>query len=319
MMISERTPISIPLCPAKQLAVRGGLNIRYRENVIPTVTPFRKGIQQLEIDDTGVSHLLGCCHRLGGEALLTMGVTGETVNLPNDLRLLGIESFARHSLGRFRLFANATGDNPAQTIANINYVSGLPDIAAVVIAPLFYLQDNAQIAAHITDIEKEWGRKDLPLVVYTNPDKHLTKGLPLYPDVLESIAGSVSGIKASATELPIIGQYGNIVETGQGDEMRIIEALEAGATFAVSSIGQVVPYAQQLFTSGTYEEMIGFQRQINYIVMPLTANRRKIPAALKYYLALLDVCSPRIADPRQELDFGEKQEIERVFRQLNIS
>ena len=291
-----------------------------RENVVPTVTPFIAGGRALQVDREGVARLCDNLQRLKVRTLFVNGTTGGFVHMTDVERILTVSTFALESRGRFKIIANATGDTPEATIRNVSTMSRLKGVDALVLAPLHYLQTNEQIRPHMDRVKEILtGERDLPLFLYNYAKLHRDKSLNIDPEVVSELADEeiIAGIKDSSGDLGLVERYAQVIETGTGDEGHIIEALRRGASFAVGSMGNILPYPQNIFFARTINGMMKWQDAINDVRGPLTANLRCPTAAIKYYLSLQGICSDRVAVEKDALTPPEKAEVERVYSSLS--
>ncbi|MFA5098552.1 MAG: dihydrodipicolinate synthase family protein [Candidatus Margulisiibacteriota bacterium] len=301
----------LPLIPPRRVE---GLLVR--ENVVATVTPFIESATQLQADEEAVAKLCGHILKLGENALFVAGTTGEFAYMTDKLRIETVTAFARASKGRFRIIANASGDSPEATLKNIGSMAGLKEVSAIVIAPLHYLRMNEEIPQHMEQVLSLMEAIEKPLLLYNLPKIHLDTSLNIDPSIVKVFRNSIAGLKDSSCDLELLGEYAKQIETGTGDEGNITGALRKGAAFSVNSIGNILPYPQRIFNSSSIVEMEKWQKAINDVRLPLTANRRSATAATKYWLSLKGICSSRMADRGKELTQEEKISVEEVFNRL---
>jgi dihydrodipicolinate synthase/N-acetylneuraminate lyase len=307
----------LPLRPARSLA-----GLRLRENVVPTVTPFKPGASGIGIDRQGVSSILHHIYWLGARAVLVNGATGEFDHLSNAQRREAVRSFSEEAASfsgerGFKIFANATGDSAEETGENVRFICGLENIAAVVIAPFYYLRTGNELLPHVRGIAGAI-EGALPLLLYNVPGKHCSehRGGSIPPAAVRDLASLIAGIKDSSGEAYPIWFYSMVTEVGQGDEGNIMGALSSGATFAVASIGNVVSWPQDMFSAGSPPQMRWLQKRIIGLRGPLTADLDKIPGALKYCLFLLGICNETVANDRNVLGGEERRAIEEILPEI---
>lgn len=286
----------------------------YNQDTVPVVTPLKKQGDKIIIDREGIRRYLKHLISIGVRSILVMGATGEFQDFTNDERMEAIRIFAEESRGRFTIFANATAEDETTTKKNIQELNKMPYISAVVVAPLCYLENNLQAFLHLRSIESE-----LPVVLYNNPGIHRIKGRNIRPLVVRALKKDLAGIKDSSGKLGLLRKYAKHLPTFQGDEMYITEALKLGAVGAVSSMGNALSLPQEIFEEGRDNlEKTALQIRIINLVRPLTADRKKTPAALKYYLWLIGVLPDyTVKNPKKELNDTEKENIEKVRSELS--
>ncbi|MFA5103698.1 MAG: dihydrodipicolinate synthase family protein [Candidatus Margulisiibacteriota bacterium] len=305
--------MKMPLRALRQIS-----SLYIRENVVPTVTPFLGRAPNLGVDRKGVARLCDNLARLRVKTLFVAGTTGEFVHMTDTLRLSTIDAFAGASKGRFRIIANATGDTPEDTFRNLSSIWGMTGVNAVVLAPLHYLKTNREIFPHMEEVGKLMEGSRKPLFLYNYSKLHINPSLNISPQVVGRLTdeGIIVGIKDSSGDLRLTGRYAMQVETGTGDEGNIVEAIKRGASFAVGSMGNILPYPQNIFFAKDVEEMWLWQKAINDVRMPLTANLRCPAAAIKYYLHLQGICSDVMADKNDALTGPEKAAIEAEYKRI---
>jgi len=304
----------MPLRPARRIGP-----ILCRENVVPVVTPLKATkTKRLEIDSEGTSRLLDHIYSLGARSILVNGTTGEFTRLSNEQRLKALTAFSEASDGWFRIFANATGGSVEETTENIRHAMRVKDVAGIVLAPLFYLDSVGAIAPHIRNIAEKIIKGKLPLILYNNPAISKS-GASIGLSLLSQIGGLIAGIKDSSGNLELLEGYAMFTEVGQGDEGQILMALAREATFSVASIGNVVRYPQEMYKAETMDQLFSLQAKILELRMPLTAQLKKIPGALKYCLSRLEICESTVASDADRLTDIEKEEIDKVLPQVRSS
>ncbi|MCX5749705.1 MAG: dihydrodipicolinate synthase family protein [Candidatus Saganbacteria bacterium] len=314
---------ALPLKPATKIVHRGK-TLFARENITPVVTPLIREDGRLLPDVKGIGRLVRHLTEIGGTSIFVMGETGEFRFLPSGVRRETIRSFSACAGTRLNVFVNVTGDSEEETLENAAFVAGLRtaagkaetnvhnNIKGIVAAPIYYIRNNRDIARHAERLNETIKGSGLFLFFYNNPG--ITRGENVLPETMASIANIVPAIKDSSGDLERIESYSRFVEVGQGDETRIVEALKAGATFSVASMGNVFPFPNRLFEATTLEAMNKFQLRIDEAVIPLTGQRRKIVAGLKYALDLLAICSSLTTDGTAQLTDAEKVKVGGVVR-----
>jgi len=305
-------------------------------NIVPVVTSLNA---DGTIDEESIQLLLDSLEGQGTEAILVMGQSGEFDKLDNRTRMEVIKIFTERAPPEMEIYANVSGDDEAQTLVNIETVKSLP-LRGIVLAPLYYLNTDQEMVAHIKSIETSF-----PIILYNNP--HLTGGRNIAPSVVLELLNFIVAIKDSSGDLELLERY---IELGlpvyQGDETKIFEAMQLGAAGAVSILGNVNALSDDLTQaaleereakeepdemgslidleleddddadeSGEFEEEISLvseelQREINGIVPILTINRQNIIAGTKYALYILGrIRVPVVAHGTPELTNTERSKI----------
>ncbi len=292
-------------------------NLSFRENVTPPVTPLKIGPSgKIEIDNAGISNLLDHMYSNGVRAILTLGATGESIYLSNPLRKEGNRAFSEASDGRFKIFANVTGNNVKETMENINFVLDLKDVVAIVLAPLVYLVSVSLVVPHVQSVVREIGGK-LPLILYNNPSIHMER-VSIDPQTIAILSKIITAIKDSSGNIDLLKSYSLHTEVGQGNEAEIVKALQTGATFSVASMGNVVSWTQDIFKAETEGQMWEFQKKIVGLRDPLTANLRTPPGALKEALSRFGICEPTVAHESNMLSPKEKAAIDAIVPEVEV-
>ncbi|MFH1791883.1 MAG: SAM-dependent methyltransferase [Candidatus Omnitrophota bacterium] len=282
--------------------------LAYNQNVVPVVTPVIKKGTEIIIDREGIKRLIDHLLSIGVKSVLVMGATGEFMDMPNDKRMEAIRIFAEASKGRLTIFANATGNSAGETEDNVRAIEGMPHINAIVLAPLYYLNNNYEIIPHIRKIKDEIN-PGLPLVLYNNPGIHKVNGKNISLGIVNRLRSDILAIKDSSGDKRILKGYAGVIRTFQGDEARIIEALEAGADGSVSSMGNCLDLPQSIYAAPASGRG-ALQARISDNIPAMTAGRRRIPAALKYYLRVIGVlASDDVVRDEKALTVAEKTAI----------
>ncbi|MCX5712339.1 MAG: dihydrodipicolinate synthase family protein [Candidatus Omnitrophica bacterium] len=283
-------------------------------NITPTVTPL---LEADRIDPLGVRKVVQNIVRIGGRAIFAMGRTGEFPELSNGLRMAALKVAIKEAkrLG-IPVFAGVTADTEKETLDNICELERM-GADYIVLAPLYYLDTNAEIIKHFERIDTY-----LPILLYNNPSPDVSRGLEknITRQTLEKLQGRIVGIKDSSGKLDILKEYLEVTEVYQGNEGAILEALRLGARGAVGSMGNVSVLPELLCRPEIPENVKEkIQEAIIELRMPLTANLKKIYSCLKYALKLSGICRDTVVLDNVKLTREEKADVVLAMNGLRIT
>ncbi len=304
----------------RRAELREGKFVWRQENIVPALTFFKKDGAKVVVDTAAMKKYFELLKTLEVHTILAVGATGEFHKMDRDQRLQAIQILTREAKqAGLRVLTNVTGSSSAETLENVQ-AAAEAGADGLVVAPLFYLKDPAQVEPEIEAIHKSL-HDALPISLYNNPA--LSNGRNLAAGIVGNLwrRGFIEAIKDSSGDLDILGGY-LAARTDpekqfvyQGSEMNAAKALALGARGLVGSSGNATVLLQRMGGS-TPEEREALQAQVNRMVPSLTVNFQKIPPALKWVLRNFfkqqDVLGTMMADGNMAESLLTSQEIEQL-------
>src|SRR5918999_5450811 len=203
-----------------------------------SVTPLRNAGG--DVDDAAFGPLVDHYVAAGLDGLMALGTAGEGILLSEKERRLVADLFLQASDRRLQVAVQCGAQTTAETVALAAHAAEVGADAVVVIGPPYFPLDAAAQYSHF--LAAATACAPLPFYVYEFAS---TTGYEVAPPVLERLrnnAPNLAGLKVSDTPWARFERYllpG--LDIFCGPEALIYEALEKGATGAVSALASAFP------------------------------------------------------------------------------
>ncbi len=210
--------------------------------VTALVTPFR---EDERIDFNAWQKIIDAQVESGVDGLLAAGGQGEFYSLDEEERTVALR-FCRQAVGRrAALYGNVGAVSTRETVRLAQRGEAESIDYAVVITPYYLRPTQDELVQHYTDVCRA---VRIPVLAYNIPER---TGVELTADSLRRIAQhceNFAGLKDSTGRLDQIPELAAIGRDRQfsvfvGRDHLILEALERGATGAVTACANVTPRA----------------------------------------------------------------------------
>jgi dihydrodipicolinate synthase/N-acetylneuraminate lyase len=269
-------------------------------------TPLRDGGGA--IDEDGFEPLVRFLADGGLQGLLALGTTGEGILLSVPERKRVTELFVEAAAARLAVVAHCGAQTTEDTVALAAHAteSGVGGVA--VIAPPYFLLDDAALLAHFTAAAGACA--PLPFYVYEFERASGYAVPPHVVDELRSSAPNLAGMKVSDAPWERFQPY--LVEGLDifvGPESLIHQGLAAGAVGAVSALATAFP---ELVLEAVRSGSADATRRVG----ELRAAVERFPrhAALKHVLRARGVAiEPDVRAPLRGLTNDERQQLDEVL------
>jgi dihydrodipicolinate synthase/N-acetylneuraminate lyase len=319
------TTVSIPVVtPAKAAAEQTAIKTparrpRFCGIIPPLVTPL---LDPDTLDTAGLERLVH--HVVGGgvHGLFLLGTTGEGPALSGRLQRELVERAVAIVAGRVPVLVGITDASPAESLELAGFAAAAGADAVVAAPPYYFPAGQEPLLRWALDLAN---RSPLPLVLYNMPE--MTK-LALEPATLERLAGCerIVGLKDSSGDL---GYFAAAVTrlAGRrpdwsllvGPEQLLPEAVALGGHGAIPGGANVWPRlfvdfcaavqaADAVALARTRERVAAVSRLYRIGRLP-----GGIIVGIKAALAALGICQSVTAGPFEELDAGQRREVERLI------
>ena len=209
-----------------------------RGAITATVTPLMQSGSRL--DEPVFEPLVRFLADGGSDGLLACGTTGEGVLLSVDERRRAAELFVDARPDGFLVAVHAGAQSTADTVELATHAKEIGADAVAVIAPPYFPLDGAAVLAHLRSSAEAC--TPLPFYVYEFAAR---SGYAIPVSVIEQLrddSPNLAGMKVSDTPWSAIAPYAlEGLDLFVGSEPLVLEALEHGATGAVSGVATAFP------------------------------------------------------------------------------
>jgi 4-hydroxy-tetrahydrodipicolinate synthase len=205
--------------------------------IAAALTPLRNGGAELDLD--AFDPYLIFLRDAGIDGILSLGTTGEGINLSVEERMTVLE---RVAAGPLPVIAHCGAQTTAQTLELCRHAAGLGVEGVAVIAPPYFPLDEDALLVHFSAAARACG--ETPFYAY---ELRGASGYAIPPRVVERLrdaAPNLVGMKVSDTPFEAVRPYlFEGLDVFVGAEALIGEGLAAGAAGAVSGLASAFPEA----------------------------------------------------------------------------
>lgn len=206
--------------------------------IAAAVTPLTEGATALDAEAFGP--LVAFLAKGGVDGVLACGTTGEGVLLSTDERRSAVERFLEARPDGFQIAVHAGAQTTAETAELSAHAADVGADAVAVIAPPYFLLDEAELLAHYRTAALACA--PLPLYVYEFAER---SGFAIPVSVVERLreeVPNVAGMKVSDTPFERVEPYLlEGLDVFVGSEPLVLEGMEHGAVGAVSGLATAWP------------------------------------------------------------------------------
>jgi dihydrodipicolinate synthase/N-acetylneuraminate lyase len=216
----------------------GSIRDVLRGAITAAVTPLADG--GMRLDDAAFEPLVRFLSNGGTDGLLACGTTGEGVLLSVDERRRAAELFVDARPDGFLVAVHAGAQSTADTVELATHAKEIGADAVAVIAPPYFPLDEIAVLAHLRSAAEACA--PLPFYVYEFAAR---SGYAIPVSVVERLveeSPNLAGMKVSDTPWDAVAPYTiEGLDLFVGSEPLVLEALEHGATGAVSGLATAFP------------------------------------------------------------------------------
>jgi 4-hydroxy-tetrahydrodipicolinate synthase len=286
------------------------------EGIIPAVTtPFDAAG---DIDVAALAANLAALLDAGVHGLVATGTMGEAGSLSTGERRQVVATVAEAAAGRVPVIAGVSAGTPVAAIALAADAAEAGADALMLLPPLGYRGDDAEVEAHYAAVA---GAAGLPLMAYNNPE---ASGIDMPPDLLVRLFEEVEHIVAvkecsgDARRIPALLHAAPELQVLVGGDDWALEGFCAGATGWVSGVADVAPAECVALWDACRAADLDAARDVYRRLLPLARFDMR-PKLVQFFKAAMDQrglaggdCRP----PRMPLTAGERGELETALRVL---
>lgn len=279
------------------------------------VTPFNvKG----EVDYIALHKLIDFCITGGVEYLVSLGTTGESVNLSKEEKLDILNFTIEKNAGRVPLVAGFGGNSTHELIKDIEkfHFNGVDAILSV--SPYYNKPTQEGIFQHYKAVAVAAPR---PVILYNVPGRTSSNMLASTTLRLAEM-DNIIGMKEASGDfnqcMQIVKNKPKDFLVISGDDNITLGLIAYGFDGVISVVGQAFP---KIFTemvrqslNGNFEEARRLHFQLNDITDMLFAEGN--PAGVKYALAVQSICGEHVRLPLVGISGGLKVKMKAAVQQL---
>ena len=288
---------------------------KLRGTGVALVTPFTKNGA---IDFNGLEKVIDYSIRGGVEYVVTLGTTGESVNLDKQEKLDIMNFTIEKSAGRVPVVAGFGGNSTHQVIKDIEqfHFNGVDAILSV--SPYYNKPTQGGIIEHYKAVAAAAPR---PVILYNVPGRTASNMLASTTLRLAEVE-NIIGMKEAS------GDFNQCMQIAKnkpkdfllisGDDNITLGLLAYGLDGVISVVGQAFP---KIFTEmvrqglkGNFEEARTLHYKLNDITDMLFAEGN--PGGVKYALEVLDVCESNLRLPLVSISDDLKKRLKATIDKL---
>lgn len=281
------------------------------------ITPMKDG----GIDYPALRSLIERQIRLGADAIVICGTTGESATLSDAERRRCISAAIEYADGRLPVIAG-TGSNNIEKAASLSrYASDAGADALLVVTPYYNKATPEGLCRsflHIAD------SSDAPLILYNVPSR---TGCDIPMEVYRRLAsdGRIVGVKeASGNPIAaqkIIAATGGALDVYSGNDELAGCIMALGGVGVISVVSNLLPGTMHrlisLCDSQRYDEAAALQRSLLPMCDALFTAVNPIP--VKTALAMMGLCSYEMRLPLCRMSEGEETALRAVLRSYGLT
>ncbi len=288
---------------------------KLRGTGVALVTPFTKNGA---IDFNGLEKVIDYSIRGGVEYVVTLGTTGESVNLDKQEKLDIMNFTIEKTAGRVPVVAGFGGNSTHQVIKDIEqfHFNGVDAILSV--SPYYNKPTQGGIIEHYKAVAAAAPR---PVILYNVPGRTASNMLASTTLRLAEVE-NIIGMKEAS------GDFNQCMQIAKnkpkdfllisGDDNITLGLLAYGLDGVISVVGQAFP---KIFTEmvrqglkGNFEEARTLHYKLNDITDMLFAEGN--PGGVKYALEVLDVCESNLRLPLVSISDDLKKRLKATIDKL---
>ena len=288
---------------------------KLRGTGVALVTPFTKNG---EIDFNGLEKVIDYSITGGVEYLVTLGTTGESVNLSKEEKLDILNFTIEKNAGRVPVVAGFGGNSTHQVIKEIEQFHFIGVDAILSISPYYNKPTQDGIIEHYKAVAAVAPR---PVILYNVPGRTASNMLAKTTLRLAEVP-NIIGMKEAS------GDFNQCMQIAKnkpkdfllvsGDDNITLGLLAYGLDGVISVVGQAFP---KIFTEmvrqglkGNFEEAKSLHYKLNDITDMLFAEGN--PGGVKYALEVLGVCESHLRLPLVSISDDLKKKLKSAIEKL---
>lgn len=289
---------------------------KLRGTGVALVTPFNS---KAEIDFNALRKLINHCIDGGVEYVVSLGTTGESVNLTKDEKLEVLNFTIAEVKGRVPVVAGFGGNSTHEVLKDMEkfHFNGVDAILSV--SPYYNKPTQDGIIAHYKTIAAAAPR---PIILYNVPGRTGSNMKAETTLRLANESDNIIGMKEAS------GDFGQCMQIAKykpkdfllisGDDNITLGLIAYGMDGVISVVGQAFP---KIFTEmvrqslkGNFEKARELHYKLNDITDMLFAEGN--PGGVKYALEVLGVCESHLRLPLYPISESLKTKLKKAIVEL---
>jgi len=287
----------------------------FRGSGVALVTPFNaKG----EIDFKGLGKLIDYCIDGGIQYLVSLGTTGESVNLSKEEKVAVLDFTIEHTMGRVPIVAGFGGNSTHQLIKEISafHFNGIDAILSV--SPYYNKPTQQGIIAHYKEVAKAAPK---PVILYNVPGR-TGSNMAAETTIALSEVDNIIGVKEASGNF---GQCMQIVKYTRkeflkisGDDNITLPLIALGFDGVISVSGQGFPKQFSEMVNLSLKGDFGNAIALHYALVDVTDMlfAEGNPGGIKEVLRLAGICEAHMRLPLVGISAGLQAKIKTEFDKI---
>ena len=295
-------------------------DIRIGGVIPPIITPLN---EDYTIDEKGLKKVIDNCIKGGVHGIFVLGSAGEGMNFNQKERNRAIKTAVEHVGNRVPLFCGVLDTATAKIIDNIKAAEQM-GAKYVVATPSFYY-DNVSQNEIVRHFEQICNSTRLKVISYNLPG--LTH-VNMLPETILEIS-KIDNLIAHKESYGNWEQFQNLLFILEDKDFPVITGGEEligvsilfGSKGCVPCGGSFYPklYVRlyELAVAKKVDEIYKYQKTIAYLGSAIEAGKSWISGS-KYIGKLKNLCKETVSLPIEPLEDSEKNQIEKIIKELDI-
>lgn len=286
-----------------------------RGSGVALVTPFNA---DGSIDFNGLGKLIDYCFEGGINYLVSLGTTGESVNLSKDEKRAVLDFTIKHNNGRLPVVAGFGGNNTTELLKEIqsNNFDGIDAVLSV--SPYYNKPTQAGIIAHYEAVAQVSPK---PVILYNVPGR-TGSNINAETTIALSKVKNIIGIKEASGNFGQCMQIVNNTSTDflkiSGDDNITLPLIALGFDGVISVSGQGFPKIFSEMVRLSLEGDFAAARKEHYKLLDVTDMlfAEGNPGGIKAVLKLAGICDTHMRLPLVDISESLKQKIKQAFDKI---
>lgn len=268
----------------------------FRGSGVALVTPFTaKG----EIDFNGLGKLIDYCIGGGIQYLVSLGTTGESVNLSKEEKVAVLDFTVEHTMGRVPIVAGFGGNSTHQLIKEIGafHFNGIDAILSV--SPYYNKPTQQGIIAHYKEVAKAAPK---PVILYNVPGRtgsNMTAETTIALSEVENIIGVKEASGNFSQCMQIVKHTRKEFLKISGDDNITLPLIALGFDGVISVSGQGFPKQFSEMVNLSLKGDFESAKVLHYALVDVTDMlfAEGNPGGIKEVLRLAGICEANMRLP----------------------
>lgn len=291
------------------------IQLKLKGTGVALVTPFTA---DGKVDYKGLEKLINFCIEGGVEYLVSLGTTGESVNLTKEEKLEVLNFTVEKNAGRVPVVAGFGGNSTHEVVKDINGYDFKGVDAILSVSPYYNKPTQEGIYQHYKRIAEVAPR---PIILYNVPGRtasNMTAATTLRLAELPNIIGMKEASGDFNQCMQLVKNKPKDFLLISGDDNITMGLVSYGFDGVISVVGQAFP---KIFTEMVRQSLKGDfvkARELHYKLNDITDMlfAEGNPGGVKYALEVLGVCESHVRLPLVGISDGLKERMKGAMEGL---